>query len=85
MELKYLLVHTTYKSLAEEAKTLVDSYIAKELTEAQLAEALLAWDANCPNLLYADQTHKTINSSVIRVLGKRRAVMLLTVLTNAKK
>ncbi|MBR2896259.1 MAG: hypothetical protein IKC03_11490 [Oscillospiraceae bacterium] len=61
---------------------MIDDYIKKEITEAQLAEALLAWDSNCPNLLYSDSTHTEINDSVTRVLGKRRKLMLLTVLKN---
>lgn len=80
----YLLVHTNYKALAEEAKNLVDEYLAKKITEDKLLEVLRAWDTNCPNLLYEDGHKSSLSKSVIRYIGKRRAVVILAMLKSAE-
>lgn len=80
----YLLIHTNYKSLAEDAKNLVDEYLAKKITEARLLEVLRAWDTNCPNLLYEDNQKTALSKSVIRYIGKRRSVVIFTMLKSAE-
>lgn len=80
MAANYLQFHTSYKSLADDAKALVDAYQSKTITEEELMDALKAWDTNCPNLLYEDDSRNTLSKSVIRYLGKRRAVIVFTAL-----
>lgn len=85
MTYDYLLIHTSYKTLAEDIKHLTDEYVSKQMPEEDLDKMVLAWDENCPNLLYEDSDKSTLSDSLLRYIGKRRATVIMTALKRAKK
>lgn len=81
----YLLIHTSYKSLAESITQLTEEYAAKKVTEEELDQMVLAWDSNCPNLLYDGTDRQSLAVSLLRYTGKRRGALIMAALKRAKK
>ncbi len=72
------LYHTTYSSLATDIVSLVDDYKAKRVDEAALQEHIRAWSVNCPNLLFEKGNTESLSPTIIRKIGKKRGVLVLT-------
>lgn len=77
MAKEYLTIHTSAKSLAQDATQLVDKYVARQVDEEALGRAVSDWMENCPNLLFSDETRSAISGSVLRYIGKKRAAVLM--------
>lgn len=80
MNNKYFYFHTSYKALGQQIIDLTKEYQNKTASEEDVAKALNEWKKNCPNLLFDDETQSTISAPLLRVIGKRRGMMILTVL-----
>lgn len=72
------LYHTTYASLATDLISLVDDYKGKRVDEATLQEHIRAWSVNCPNLLFEKGNTESLSPTIIRKIGKKRGVLVLT-------
>lgn len=80
MAKEYLTIHTSAKSLAQDAIRLVDKYIARQVDEETLSMAVSDWMENCPNLLFSDESRSAISGSVLRYIGKKRAAIIMAAL-----
>lgn len=78
------LYHTTYTSLAADIVSLVDDYKGKRVGEDILLEYVRAWSDNCPNLLFNNGNTNELSPTIIRKIGKKRGVLVLTALKDAK-
>jgi len=80
----YLLYHINRSSLSRDIVTLVDSYTKKEISEDMLQKYVRSWSENCPNLIFDDGNHDAISPKLVRLIGKKRSLIILTVLKNTK-
>ena len=78
LDMALSLYHTTYSSLATDIVSLVDDYKAKRVDEAALQEHIRAWSVNCPNLLFEKGNTESLSPTIIRKIGKKRGVLVLT-------
>lgn len=79
------LYHTTYSSLAADIVSLVDDYKGKRVDEETLRKYVCAWSTNCPNLLFKEGATEELSPTIVRKIGKKRGVLVLTVLKDAAK
>ena len=76
----YLKIPTSVTKLGGEVSRLIDMYQIAQLPEADILEALNTWKTNVPKLLLADGEEILPNPALVRNIGKRRAMVLTTLL-----
>lgn len=84
---EYLMYHINRSSLARDIISPVDSYTKKEVSEEMLQNYVRSWGEKCPNLLFDADTKNpdslnrdAISQKLIRRIGKKRSIIVLTVL-----
>ena len=76
MSIEYRMIHTNFKTLAEDVKAMVKAYDAGEISDSDVDEILNDWTKHCPNLLYEDVAQTVVAYSLSRIIGKKRATVL---------
>lgn len=76
MPIKYKKIHTSFKTLAEDAKVLVDAYVASKISDSEFDAVLNEWTMYCPNLMYEDDNQTIVAFGLSRIIGKKRSVVL---------
>jgi uncharacterized protein (TIGR04540 family) len=75
----FITVPTSATKLGSEITRLVDLYSVGQLPEEELLNILNTWGENVPDLLY-DENKQPINPKIIRQIGKKRALIITTLL-----
>lgn len=78
LDMALSLYHTTYLSLANDIISLVDDYKAKRIDEEGLQDYIRAWSVNCPNLLFQEGNSESLSPTIMKKIGKKRGVLVLT-------
>jgi len=74
----------TYKRLAEEITKVLDRYQEGELSEEAALEAMATWRTTVPFLLFSDD-RTSLHPSLSRIIGKRRANVVMAMLAATKQ
>lgn len=84
MAVQFIKIPTSSKKLGDEAIRLIDWFQTSQLSEDDLVDAVATWKENVPQLLLADDSSdgSLVSPTLIKYIGKRRALVLATLLTN---
>jgi len=77
---QFIRIPTSAKKLGDELTRLVDWYQTSMIPEDDLVEAVQTWKENVPQLLLDDGG--LVNPTLVKYIGKRRALVLATLLAN---
>ena len=86
MAVEFIRVPTSTKKLSDELIRFVDDFQQSRISQEDFVEVLQTWMNNAPKLLLADDgSSNALSPSVIKYIGKKRAIVIATVLANFSK
>ena len=73
-------IPTSYSGLSQEMIRAVDLFRMGQISEDALSDALNVWAGNTPQFLFSREDPALLAPQVARVIGKRRATVVTTLL-----
>lgn len=75
--MEFLMYPTTVKMLAAEIISTCDAYISRQISNEELKELIMHYACNYPKMLF---NAENLNPTVLNWIGKKRAVIVETLL-----